>query len=95
MRVHGVPKAIALLWKDLPRVDGRNRWIAAIIGFLFGGLGLGLYFWSWKDFLYPILVLVLLLIGFDFILPVVGAAPAWFVGGIFAAGWGFARVSNS
>lgn len=95
MHVHGSGESIAALWKDLPNVDDRNQWIAAIIGFCFGGLGLGLYFWSWKDFLYPIVVWFLIVIGFSFIIPIVGAVPGWLVGGLFAAGWGFARVSKS
>ncbi len=34
--------------------------VAAILGFLFGGVGLGLYFWSLLDFAICILVVVIL-----------------------------------
>jgi len=93
--IRGGGKAIGALIKDLPRIHGKSRVLAGIIGFAFGGLGLGLYFWSWRDFLYPILVFILaVLVAGTFILPVLGVAPGWLVGSLFASGWGIWRASG-
>ncbi|HWX96078.1 MAG TPA: hypothetical protein VNZ01_04425, partial [Solirubrobacteraceae bacterium] len=55
-----------LLVKGLGRLPAlrteRRPNVAAFIGFFFGGLGLGLYFRSFVDFLLPIAVTVVLIV---------------------------------
>lgn len=44
---HGIHALLA----DLPPIrEKKNPLVAGVLGFLFGGIGLGLYFGSWKDF---------------------------------------------
>lgn len=70
-----------------PIKDKKNPLIAGLIGFAFGGIGLGLYFRSFKDFLYPILVMLLL----SFLFPGVGT-----VAGIaLTTLWGIIRAEGS
>ena len=82
--VHGIKK----LLEDLPplRVK-KNPIVAAIVGFCFGGLGLGLYLQSWKDGVYPILVLILL----SLVFPGIGTVTAL----IMTSVWGFVRAADS
>lgn len=76
-----------------PTHKERNPVTAAIIGFLFGGIGLGLYFKSVIDFLIPV--------GFAVATAVVAAAAsapsgAGFLGGcMIAARWGYYRARQS
>ncbi len=73
----------------------RNPVKAAIIGFLFGGIGLGLYFKSMIDFLIPV--------GFAIATTAVAAmsagptpGTAGFLGGcMIAARWGYYRARQS
>jgi hypothetical protein len=71
----------------------RNPVKAAIIGFLFGGIGLGLYFKSVIDFLAPV--------AFAVATTAVAAATAkqtaiGFIGGcLIAARWGYYRAHQS
>ncbi len=93
--LRGGGRVISTIVGDLPYVEGKNPVIAAILGFLFGGLGLGLYFWSWKDFLYPVLVFIVTIIFFgSFVLPIIGVMPGWLVGSLFASGWGVWRANG-
>ncbi len=78
---------MAGLLDDLPPLHGKNPLLAALIGFFFGGIGLGLYFWSWRDFVYPVVIFLIL----AFMFPVVGAIP----GMLIAAGWGLVRAWGS
>lgn len=78
------------LFKALPPLSKtKNSQIAAVLGFLFGGIGLGIYFLSFIDFLIPILFAILL----------VGVLPssegALLAGAIISALWGYLRVENS
>jgi hypothetical protein len=95
MTIHGTGRFMKFLIDDLPPLNGKNPVIAGILGFCFGGVGLGLYFWSWKDFLYPVVIFFLAVLTMSFLLPVIGAFPGWLVGGILAAGWGAWRASGS
>ena len=52
----------------------------------FGGIGLGVYFRSWKDAIYPTVGIVLLSIAF----PVIGTVTAL----VLTAIWGVARASD-
>ena len=83
-----VAHGIKALWEDLPPIrEKKHPLLAGIIGFMFGGIGLGLYFQSWKDFLYPVLAWVALAI----VIPGLGLILA----AIFSATWGAARAANS
>jgi hypothetical protein len=94
VHVHGAGKLLKWLANDLPAVHGKNQLIAGILGFFFGGVGLGLYFRSWKDFLYPIIVLVVIMLTMGTAIPLIGAIPGWLLGGLFAAGWGVWRAAE-
>lgn len=78
------------LFKVLPPLSkSKNSQIAAVLGFLLGGIGLGIYFLSFIDFLIPILFAFLL----TAVLP--SLEGAWLVGAIIAALWGYLRVVDS
>jgi hypothetical protein len=81
---HGIHALLA----DLPPIrEKKNPLVAGVLGFLFGGIGLGLYFGSWKDFLYPILTLL----GLAIVLPGIGIV----VGVLLTTIWGIVRAANS
>ncbi len=80
----------------LPRLKKRkDPTAAAILGFFFGGFGLGLYFWTWADFFLPVIAFVLTESTLGTIIPGVGLIPGWLFASIFAAIWGAARASKS
>jgi len=85
------PHWIQKLIEDLPPLKvKKNPLLAGILGFLFGGLGIGLYFQSWKDGVY--LVVVFLMLSF-LLAPLVVVGPL--IALLFAGVWGFARAANS
>jgi hypothetical protein len=65
----------------------RNPTTAAIIGFCFGGIGLGIYFASFIDFLIPIVITI----GMFAVLSQFGVIA----GAIVAATWGYFRAVRS
>lgn len=67
----------------------KNPSLAAIIGLLFGGIGLGIYFASLVDFIIPIAITVILVITVQ--TNGVGAI----VGAIIAGVWGLVRAIAS
>jgi hypothetical protein len=77
-----------------PLKDEKSPGLASALGFVFGGIGLGLYFLSFVDFLIPIGIVILATI-------VLGAVSAdlgilGLIGGaIVAALWGYFRAINS
>lgn len=78
------------LFKALPPLSkSKNSQIAALLGFLFGGIGLGIYFLSFIDFLIPIF--------FAYLLTAILSSleEAWLFGAIIAALWGYLRVVDS
>jgi hypothetical protein len=94
-QIHGGGKLIGSLIGDLPTIYDKSPVIAGIIGFCFGGLGLGLYFQSWKDFVYPLVIFFLsVLIMGSVVLPVIGVLPGWLLGAILSAGWGVWRANG-
>jgi hypothetical protein len=85
---HAVGHGIKHLLKDLPRLERKkNPFIAGMLGFFFGGVGLGLYFQSWKDFVYPVLIFI----GLSIVFPGLGTLTAI----IFTAIWGVVRAVDS
>jgi len=91
----GTGKVMKALVGDLPDVDDKSPVLAGIVGFLFGGLGLGLYFWSWKDFVYPLLIFALVVITMGtIVLPVIGVVPGWLFGSLLSCGWGVWRANG-
>jgi hypothetical protein len=80
--------SIHLMLKNLPPIrEKKNPFLAGVIGFFFGGIGLGIYFKTWQDFVFPILVFVLL----STVIPVLGTIAAFFFGAI----WGLVRAFGS
>jgi len=77
------------LFNRLPTLrKHKSENVAAIVGFLFGGIGLALYFWSIIDLLFPVVVAIAL--------GIVLKGGGWLIGAIFASfyGWFRARSSN-
>jgi hypothetical protein len=67
---------------------------AAVLGFLLGGFGLGLYFRSFIDFLFPIALVIVASVmwsGFANLDPQLGLLA----GSIVASMWGYLRAENS
>jgi hypothetical protein len=70
-----------------PLKSKKNPGLACLLGLLFGGVGLGIYFWSIVDFVIPIGISILALVA-------LGNIGFW--GGVVVAGlWGFFRAVNS
>lgn len=72
----------------------KNENIAAAVGFLFGGIGLGIYFRSFIDVVIPIVTFVVL----TYISQTaadIATTYSWLAGAIFASLYGYARVRNS
>jgi hypothetical protein len=61
--------------------------VAGVIGFLFGGVGLAFYFWSFIDLLFPVTVVVCL--------AVVLKGAGWLVGALLAGTYGYFRAQTS
>lgn len=76
------------MWDTLPPLKARKNPAAAFfIGCCCGGIGLGLYFGSFIDFLVPIVVFIIAaLIGLG-----IGGIPGW----LFAGFWGMMRALDS
>jgi hypothetical protein len=79
-------QAMRLIETLPPPAPGRSPWKAYLIGFLFSGVGLGLYFRSWVDFIVPTSVWLALLA-----LP--GDAGLW-LGALLGGTWGLLRASG-
>ena len=77
-----------------PLKKEKNPGLASVLGFFFGGIGLGLYFLSFIDFLIPIGITILATI----LLSVVNTELGFIGvlgGAIVASLWGYFRVLNS
>lgn len=68
--------------------------LAAFLGFLFGGIGIGLYFWSFIDALIPLAIVLALTFAVDQ-LAAVDAIVGLLTGAIVAALYGYLRASDS
>jgi len=72
----------------------KSAGLAAVLGFAFGGVGLGIYFRSFVDFLIPIALVItatVLSTGFAQLDPQIGVLA----GAIVASLFGYFRVENS
>jgi hypothetical protein len=79
---------IARVMNSLPPVQSRkNLWLALVLGFFFSGVGLGLYFRSWVDFIVPTAIWVVLIV-------TPGDAGFW-IGAVIGGLWGLLRAVNS
>lgn len=67
----------------------KNSQVAAVVGFLTGGIGLGVYLVSFVDVVIPIGVVI--------VLTAVNVAPevGWLAGAIVASIYGYLRVESS
>jgi hypothetical protein len=77
-----------------PLSKPKNEQLAAVIGFFFGGIGLGLYFQSFIDFIIPVLISIILLV----VLPAMVSLDYYlfvFLNSSIPALWGYFRVVNS
>lgn len=76
------------LMKKLPTLGREtNPGLAAFLGFILGGIALGIYFRSFIDFIVPIGIAVVLTVAVgDF---------GWLGGAILASMWGFFRSQES
>lgn len=70
-----------------PLKERKDSGTAAILGFLFGGIGLGIYLKSPVNFLIPIFITLVL----GAVLPSIGIL----VGAVVSGLWGYFRVENS
>lgn len=68
--------------------------VAAAIGFLFGGVGLGLYFRSFIDFLLPLAAVFAVLLTSAAIESKLGSA-GWLAGAVLVGVYGFFRAQDS
>jgi predicted PurR-regulated permease PerM len=76
------------LLDKLPVLNSRKEpVVACIVGIVFGFIGVGIYLWSFTDFLIPLLFLIVLSI----IIPFFGTVPGWIFAGLYA----YFRVVNS
>lgn len=74
--------------KKLPPVRGKVAGVAAVIGFLFGGVGLAIYFRNIVDLFFPVTVAIAVTF-------VAGADIGWLAGALLAAMYGYFRVHFS
>jgi len=79
---------IEKLMKGLPPVKGKSAGAACLIGFMFGGLGLAIYFRNVVDAFLPVGVAIVASV-------YVGVDIGLLAGGIVAALYGYRRVQLS
>lgn len=79
---------IAQVMNPLPPVQSRKSpWLALVLGFFFSGVGLGIYFRSWVDFIVPTAIWLVLIV-------TPGDAGFW-IGAVIGGLWGLLRAVNS
>lgn len=75
---------IDFVFKKLPSVRNKDANLAAIIGFLFGGVGLSIYFRSIMELFLPLFISI---VAMSFV-----GETGWLSGALFASIWGYFRV---
>jgi hypothetical protein len=79
---------IARIMDSFPSLADRKRpWLAFVLGFLFSGIALGIYFRSWIDLIVPTVVWLVLI-------ATPGDAGFW-LGAVVGGLWGLLRALNS
>ncbi len=79
---------IEQMMRRMPPVTGKNAGVACVIGFIFGGIGLAIYFKNIIDLVFPVAIFVVLasLLGVDL---------GWLAGALLVAIYGYFRVTVS
>lgn len=86
-----MPESIARLLEMLPPLKARkDPGVASAIGFLTGGIGLGVYFRSFIDVLVPVVLYIVLTITSAQVLGL-----GWIAGAIVAGYYGYVRAFSS
>jgi hypothetical protein len=79
---------IARVMSPLPPIRERKRpWLAFVLGFLFSGIALGIYFRSWVDLIVPTVIWLVLI-------ATPGDAGFW-AGAVIGGLWGLLRAINA
>ena len=79
---------IETMMRKLPPVSEKSPGLACVLGFLFGGIGLAIYFRNVVDLIFPVAIAVLATV-------LIGADAGWFAGALLAALYGYYRVTLS
>lgn len=86
---------IARIMNPLQPVRTRKTpWLAFVLGFLFSGIALGIYFRSWVDLIVPTVVWAVG-IGLDNAFPTVLGDAGFWAGAVIGGLWGLLRAVNS
>lgn len=72
----------------LPPVRGKSAAVACLVGFMFGGIGLAVYFRNVVDVFFPIAVAIAASL-------VIGLDVGWLAGALVSALYGYFRVQLS
>ncbi|MEI2777483.1 MAG: hypothetical protein V9G19_16195 [Tetrasphaera sp.] len=75
---------VGTLMSKLPPPHGKSAGLAAVIGFLAGGIGLAIYFRNIIDLLLPL--------GIAIVAVAILGDPGWLAGAVLSAIYGFYRV---
>ena len=79
---------IAQVMNPLPPLRARKRpWLAFVLGFLFSGIALGIYFRSWIDLVLPTVIWLALI--------VTPSDAGFWAGAVLGGLWGLLRAMNS
>jgi hypothetical protein len=82
------------VWSMFPPLRRTSPQLAAAVGFLFGGVGLAIYFRSFVDFVAPIAIAIVATL---VVVKLVGAEAelGWLAGAIIASFYGLSRSQDS
>jgi hypothetical protein len=80
------------LFSKLPALrKDKSPGMAAVLGFLFGGVGLGLYLWSFIDFLFPVVIVIAVSVAASSL----ASHSGYLIGAVIAGFYGYFRVQAS
>ena len=93
-RMDDLRKLAKWVWSNFPTLRHTNPQLAAAVGFLFGGIGLAIYFRSFVDFVAPIAIAIIASL---VVIKLVGADVqlGWLAGAIIASLYGLSRSQDS